>query len=721
MALETIPQKLWHWFIEPSSQISEPDERRQAATLSAILLSLIAAAVPIEIITILVIDMPSYTGYYETIASVLLLVICYGISRTHYIRLAAITSVAVLILSIFVSGWSQPYSVAGGLLDYLIFPLWLASLYLSLRTVVILFATEMIGLLITPLLIPAVQMNVILVGPFSFLVITTILLIALTRYRDQLERDRQAQLVQKELQSEKEAARSNTLLRVAQRLNAQHTPEDVLTTISDEVSRALNTPAAIIALFDPRKNVLRPAAGIGISPKIIQSMAPLPRSAIDLSRSPTVPFRKEFEQLHLHSLASAFMVHGEELIGSLNALSPDEKRTFSEDERLLLQGIADQAALAIVNTQLYRDARRRLENLQAMHAIELAIASNHSLSENLAVLLEKIVDCLNVDAAVILLLNERNLLLEFAASHGFVTPSLRYTRLRMGHGLAGRAAQQRKIIQIRDLQTDPQSLIASPAFSREGFASYFAAPLIARDQVKGVLEIYHRSPLDPDEEWLGLLNALAGQAAIAIENTNLFEDLQRTNEELLQSYDSTIEGWSRALDLRDRETEGHTLRVTELSVEMGRAFGLTDTEIRHIRWGALLHDIGKMGVPDRILLKDSTLTPEEWEIMRKHPSYAYDMLYPIRYLRPALDIPYCHHEKWNGQGYPRGLRGEAIPLAARIFAVVDVWDALTRDRPYRAAWPRDKALELIVREAGAHFDPLVVDVFLDLFQHKEVL
>jgi putative nucleotidyltransferase with HDIG domain len=234
-----------------------------------------------------------------------------------------------------------------------------------------------------------------------------------------------------------------------------------------------------------------------------------------------------------------------------------------------------------------------------------------------------------------------------------------------------------------------------------------------------VLEIFHRSLLNPDQEWLNFLETLAGQAAIAIESTSLFADLQQMNEELIKAYDSTIEGWSHALDLRDKETEGHTLRVTELTLELARAFGFGEAELVHVRRGALLHDIGKMGIPDRILLKEGPLTPDEWEIMRKHPVYAHEMLLPIEYLRQTLDIPYCHHEKWAGTGYPRGLSGEEIPLIARIFAVVDVWDAVTSDRPYRRAWSREKALAHIQEGAGTHFDPLVVEVFLGLIKQKQ--
>jgi putative nucleotidyltransferase with HDIG domain len=233
-----------------------------------------------------------------------------------------------------------------------------------------------------------------------------------------------------------------------------------------------------------------------------------------------------------------------------------------------------------------------------------------------------------------------------------------------------------------------------------------------------VLETFHRAPLDPDEEWLDFLQTLAGQAAIAIEDAQLFQNLQKSNIELLQAYDATIEGWSRALDLRDKETEGHTRRVTEMAIMLGGKFGMSDKELQYVRWGGLLHDIGKMAVPDRILLKPDTLTSEETEIMKQHPLFALQMLSAIHYLKPALDIPYCHHERWDGTGYPRGLKGEEIPLAARIFAIADVYDALSSDRPYRSRWAEADVIEYIRQHAASIFDPQIVNVFLQMTEEK---
>ena len=203
------------------------------------------------------------------------------------------------------------------------------------------------------------------------------------------------------------------------------------------------------------------------------------------------------------------------------------------------------------------------------------------------------------------------------------------------------------------------------------------------------------------------------------ESSSLSQTLQRSLIELTLAYDATIEGFGRALDLREGETVGHTSLVTEMTVALAKAHGIRGEDLMNIKRGALLHDIGKMGVSEQILKKPGKLTPEEWVIIHMHPQYAYDLLAPIIYLYPAMDIPYCHHEKWDGMGYPRGLKAELIPLAARIFAVVDVWDALTSERPFRPAWSDAQAREYIQEQSGHHFDPRVVDQFLSLrFQKR---
>ena len=235
----------------------------------------------------------------------------------------------------------------------------------------------------------------------------------------------------------------------------------------------------------------------------------------------------------------------------------------------------------------------------------------------------------------------------------------------------------------------------------------------------GILEIFHRSEVHNDKNWLTFLDTLAGQAAITISSATLFNDLQDSNARLQHAYDTTLEGWSLALDLRDKETEGHTRRVTELTLQLAHKFEFSEEELTHIKRGALLHDIGKMGIPDSILHKPGPLDDAEWKIMRKHPFYAYKLLSPIQYLQPALDIPYCHHERWDGSGYPHGWKRDQIPFAARIFTVADVWDALTSDRPYRPAWEKIKVKEYLREKSGIEFDPRVVNMFLSIIDSLE--
>src|SRR3990172_7979831 len=301
----------------------------------------------------------------------------------------------------------------------------------------------------------------------------------------------------------------------------------------------------------------------------------------------------------------------ERMIAWHNTLLRDEEgnivATLSSGEDITARKLAEE------------QAQSRLQRLSALHAIDLIITSSLDLRVTMREFLDLVISEMNVDAADILLLNPRTQTLEYGAQRGFHGEAIQHSRLRLG----------------------------------EGFLAYYVVPLMAKGQVKGVLEIMHRSPLALNEEWRDFLEALAAQAAIAIDNAELFNNLQHSNAELVLAYDTTIEGWARALELRDKETEGHTQRAAEMTLRIARAMAMNEEELVHVRRGALLHDIGKMSIPDSILLKTGPLTQEEWEIMRRHPQYAFELLSPIAYLRPALDIPYCHHERWDGAGYPR--------------------------------------------------------------------
>src|SRR5579859_189602 len=393
-------------------------------------------------------------------------------------------------------------------------------------------------------------------------------------------------------------------------------------------------------------------------------------------------------------------------VGRHQAIGPEDLR--------LLGSVADIAATAIQRATLLEETQRRLEHLTALHTIDLAINASQDMRVIMDVLLSQVLNQLEVDAAALLLADPLTQSLQYAAGRGFRLPSPTGTRVPFGNGHAGQAVLERRLVSVPDLRAAARSFAGWEALADEGFQSYLAMPLMAKGSVLGVLEVFLRRQRQMDQEWLEFLETLAGQAAIAINNSALFEDLQRSNSDLAAAYDATIEGWSHALDLRDHETEGHTQRVTETTLRLAQLMGLGQADMLHIRRGALLHDIGKMGIPDNILLKPGPLNEAEWAIMRRHPTYAYEMLSPIDYLRPSLDIPHYHHEKWDGSGYPYHLAHDRIPLTARIFSIVDVWDALRSDRPYRSGWPVAKVQAYLLAEAGKHFDPEIVKAFMSL-------
>ncbi len=387
-----------------------------------------------------------------------------------------------------------------------------------------------------------------------------------------------------------------------------------------------------------------------------------------------------------------------------------------------VQLLAANEGMAAKNAELEREitarlaaeaqALRRMQHLTTLHAIDLVITSNLDLRLTMRLLLEQIVPQLGADAGAVLLLNPYTQILEYGAGWGFNTAVIERSELRLGEGAAGMAAQERRMVILSPINVAGAPFLRRELVGDENFVSYCAVPLIGKGQVKGVLELFLRRDFAPEEEWKEFFHALAVQAAIAIDNATLFKGLQDSNAELILAYDTTIEGWSRALELRDKETEGHTQRAMALTITVARAIGMKEEQLVHVRRGALLHDIGKMAVPDTILLKDGPLTPQEQEMMRQHPRYAFELLVPIVYLRPAIDIPYCHHEWWDGSGYPRGLKGEQIPLAARIFAIADTWDALISVRRYHPPWSPEKAAAHIRSLAGTQFDPALVAQFL---------
>jgi|GEM_PF-3522619 len=418
------------------------------------------------------------------------------------------------------------------------------------------------------------------------------------------------------------------------------------------------------------------------------------------------------------------------LNGAVYGLVNAESRqldAFSEQDERLLTIIADSLGTAVEKIRLLNTEKERLRESEILRAASIALTGPLDLKSRLETILDYLAMIVPYDSASIALGDQDEL--EIVCGRG----------LPEGYNLIGKRFRHtdKKVTPI----TMQKPLIFADAWLESDFErwegtdyirGWIGVPLVAYHRVIGFISLDSRTVGAFSEHQGELALTFANQAAMAIENARLYEaeqrrrmenarlldDLQLSNLELSLAYDFTLEGWGRALEMRDKETHGHTRRVTELTLELARKMKIPESQTTAIRRGVLLHDIGKMGVSDAILRKPGPLSPEEWIEMRKHPQYAYDLIYPIAYLRSSIDIPYCHHEKWDGSGYPRGLKGEEIPLVARIFSVIDVWDAVTHDRTYLNAWSQEEAIAYIRSESGAFFDPKVVEAFLEMIEES---
>ena len=367
-------------------------------------------------------------------------------------------------------------------------------------------------------------------------------------------------------------------------------------------------------------------------------------------------------------------------------------------------------------TAILRDITERKQHereLQLIASISEALRSADTTAQMESILIHLTIANLNVDAAAIQLIDPLSGDAEFESAYGLWEP-LRGQRQKQGTGLNEIIARTHQPYITDDI--DNGEIEAYPSGSSQGLRGAAGIPLLVEERLIGFFWIGRKTPIPKSD--VGLCVAISNIAANAIRRAILHEHALKLANDLAMAYDTTLQGWADALELRDQETEGHSQRVVVMTMRLAKQFHVAEEELLHIHRGAILHDIGKMGVPDAILHKPGPLSEEEWSIMRQHPGYAYDLLVPIEHLRPALDIPYAHHEKWDGTGYPRGLQGEEIPLAARIFAIVDVWDALRFDRPYRKAWPEEQVQAYLLSLAGTHFDPQIVDAFLRLLNNR---
>lgn len=417
----------------------------------------------------------------------------------------------------------------------------------------------------------------------------------------------------------------------------------------------------------------------------------------------------------IRSFLGAPICHTDHVIGFI-AVYHTLPSAYNDQDARNLKVFADLSSIALVNARLYENSQRQVRRLASLRHIDRAIGSSLDLNLTLRIVIDQAVQILKVDAAALYLLNPFLQELECRASHGLLTTQSLQQNIHLSEFPGGNVIMNRQTAHLNRADFDLKSRPRWIAYM--DFHSVHITPLVVKGQIKGVLEVMMRREFKPDADWVNFLETLAGQAAIAIENAELYGQLQQANSDLALSFHSTLDYLSSSLERRSGDVEGHTRRVADLTLQMARTMGMHGNDLQNLYRGALLHDIGALAIPESILKKNGPLSEEEWEVVRQHPIEANRFFSSIAYLRPAVDIPYCHHERWDGSGYPRGLKGLEIPLAARIFAVADVWDILCSDRPYRPAWEQSAARQHLQENAGILFDPDVVDRLIPLINER---
>jgi HD-GYP domain-containing protein (c-di-GMP phosphodiesterase class II) len=412
----------------------------------------------------------------------------------------------------------------------------------------------------------------------------------------------------------------------------------------------------------------------------------------------------------IHSLQKEFSALTSTLLAAMDNLSGIANPVASA----VVQDLSNLTnSLQLLQSKVSENLNTSQRQVQALVSVGRAVNSTNSLEAVLDKVMDSVIALMRAERGLLLLRDEFGKF-QVEAARGMDHVKLNENISSVSQTIVRRVAETGESVLTTNAQEDPR-FENQKSVVEQNLRSILCAPLKLKEETIGVIFVDSRvhSGLFQKND-LDMLSAFADQAAVAIDNARMFGKLQKANAELKDAYEATLKGWALTLELRDKETEGHTQRVTSLTKTLAKKLGINGQELEHIERGALLHDIGKLAIPDDILLKPGGLTLTERKFMELHPEFAKDLLEKIEYLHPAIDIPYCHHEKWDGSGYPQNLRGGGIPFAARIFAVVDVWDALTSERPYREPMAPERVRQIIRADSGKHFDPLVVEAFLEL-------
>lgn len=466
--------------------------------------------------------------------------------------------------------------------------------------------------------------------------------------------------------------------------------------------------------LDPAEEAIRRAlmdqeikkVGQGVTGHVIATGEP--QLCLDL---PSCPYYVETDRGMHYGIYAPIVVEGETL-GAIGVESAEYR--FTKGDLNLLVSLAEIASLAIRSVRLIEVLQERVRWLEMLHQINQKIEFDMDAKAVCAFLVDKAVESTGAESASIMILEpERQVLSHYAGIGWFNALSPELSLKDPGPSIAASVFHTGRPYIALNLEEEPNIHASSRMYIPAGQGT-IVVPVKSGERTIGVFSFAFKIPLSTSDEFLSLLEMFGSYAGIAVSRANLISELQNANRQMREAYDETLKGWARAIGLRDDETLGHSARVVQIALEIGKIMGLEAQALEDLERGALLHDIGKLGIPDRILLKPGPLDPEERKIMQTHASFAYELLKPIKFLERALSVAHAHHERWDGSGYPEGLRGEEIPLLARIFAVADVYDAMTSERPYRPARTHEEALEYIRSQAGKHFDPGVVKAFLSI-------
>lgn len=496
----------------------------------------------------------------------------------------------------------------------------------------------------------------------------------------------------------------------------------VYANLGNAIYRSVSPDAVLIFSFDQGQEQLVVAASDGVSESEANLSIPatyglagkafLGKTSILLTDTDKErEFRQLLESQRIRSAIFAPMKWREEVYGIAFAGS-QKKDGFNENDLNLLTALSVQAGLAIHNSRLYSDLEDRIGELHAIFEIDKAITSAIDLETVLQQIVQMSIGLLDAKISSLMLVDEESQELVIAAAHGLSESYIQKGPIKIGESIAGKVIQEGRPIAVDDIRDDPRHAYTEHA-RMEGLCSLLSVPLNLKDRVIGVLNIYTDEPHSFNPHEINLFTSLASQAAIAIENARLFESLE-------EIYIEVITAMASAIDARDAYTHGHSHRVTEYAVAIAEELELSPAEVDIIRNASILHDVGKIGIKEDILKKPGRLTEEERREMEYHPFIGTKILQSVKLLEPVMPLVYHHHERFDGTGYPDGLRGEEIPQGARIISIADAFESMTSDRPYRKALPLEEAMAELRYGAGRQFDPRLVEVFKRLAEQSKI-